>query len=148
MIGASCFILDVEVELLQVCGPLLMVIILQFSLYLHELQWLMISVDYCLLSNNVMSPLVAGFHNEVHFFVISRVLTAQHLIVSHYDRPWGGRAEKERRPPHSLKHLCRSQRVVAGLVVKVLGMSTSIASNHRMLFVGTDPTHIFPYHHP
>jgi hypothetical protein len=36
-IGASCFILDVEVELLQVCGPLLMAVILQFSMCLHEL---------------------------------------------------------------------------------------------------------------
>ena len=54
MIGASCFILYVEVELLQVCGPLLMAIILQFSLSLHELQWLMISVDDCLLTKNVM----------------------------------------------------------------------------------------------
>jgi hypothetical protein len=33
----SCFILDVEVELLKICGPLLMAIILQFSLCLHEL---------------------------------------------------------------------------------------------------------------
>jgi hypothetical protein len=37
VVGASCFILDVEVELLQVCGPLLMEIILQFSLCLLEL---------------------------------------------------------------------------------------------------------------
>jgi hypothetical protein len=37
MIDASYFILDVEVELLQVCGPLLMAVILQFSLCLHEL---------------------------------------------------------------------------------------------------------------
>jgi hypothetical protein len=44
-VGISYFILDVEVELLQVCGPLMMAIILQFSLGLHELQWLMISVD-------------------------------------------------------------------------------------------------------
>jgi hypothetical protein len=36
-IGASCFILDVEVEMLQVCGPLLMAVILQFHLCLHEL---------------------------------------------------------------------------------------------------------------
>ena len=36
-VGASYFILDVEVELVQVCGPLLMVVILQFSLCLHEL---------------------------------------------------------------------------------------------------------------
>jgi hypothetical protein len=75
VIGASCFILDVEMELLQVCGTLLMVVILQFSLCLHELQWLMISVDDCLLPKNVMSSLIAGFHNGVHFFVISRVLT-------------------------------------------------------------------------
>jgi hypothetical protein len=32
------FILDVEVELLQIFGPLLMAIILQFALCLHELQ--------------------------------------------------------------------------------------------------------------
>jgi hypothetical protein len=62
-------------ELLQVCGPLLMVIILQFPLCLHELQWLMISVDDCLLPNNVMSLLAIGLHNGVHLFVISRVLT-------------------------------------------------------------------------
>jgi hypothetical protein len=74
VIGASYFILDVEVELLQVCGPLLMAIILQFSLCLHELQWLMINVDDCLLPKNVMSPLAASLHNGVHFFVISRVL--------------------------------------------------------------------------
>ena len=75
MIGTSCFILDIEVEFLQVCGPLLMVIILQFSLCLHDLQWLMISVDECLLPKNVMFPLMAGLHNEVDLFVISRVLT-------------------------------------------------------------------------
>jgi hypothetical protein len=75
VIGASYFILDVKVELLQVCGPLLIVIILQFSLCLHELQWLMISVDGCLLPKNVMSPLETCFHNGVHFFIISRVHT-------------------------------------------------------------------------
>jgi hypothetical protein len=75
MIVASCFILDVEVELLQVCGPLLMAVILQFSLCLHELQWFMISVDDCLLPNNVMSPLTVGLYNGVHFLVVNRVLT-------------------------------------------------------------------------
>jgi hypothetical protein len=75
VIGASYFILDVEVELLQVCGPLLMAVILQFSLCLHELQWLMISVDDYLLPKNVMSPLATGLHNGVHFFFVSRVLT-------------------------------------------------------------------------
>jgi hypothetical protein len=74
MIGASCFIIDVEVELLEVCGPLLIVVILQFSLCLNELHWLMISVDNCLLPKNVMSLLVARFHNGLHFFVVSRVL--------------------------------------------------------------------------
>ena len=74
MVGASFFILDVKVELLQVCGPLLMAIILQFSLCLHKLQWLIISVDDCLLPKNVMSPLAGGLHNGVHFFVVSRVL--------------------------------------------------------------------------
>jgi hypothetical protein len=59
MVGAPCLILDVEMELLQVCGPLLMVVILQFSLCLHELQRLMISVDDCLLPENVMPPLEA-----------------------------------------------------------------------------------------
>jgi hypothetical protein len=75
VIGDSWFILDVEVELLQVCGPLLMAVILQFSFCRHELQWLMISVDECLLPKNVMSPLAASFHNGVHFFVIIMVLT-------------------------------------------------------------------------
>jgi hypothetical protein len=89
----SCFILDVEVEFLQVCGPLLMLIILQFSLSLHELQWLMINVVDCLLLKNVISPLAVGLHNGVHFFVVSRVLMGQNLIVSHYDRPQAACAE-------------------------------------------------------
>jgi hypothetical protein len=62
-------------ELLEVCGPLLMAVIFQFPLCLHELQWLMINVDDCLPPKNVMSPLAAGLHNGVHFFVVSRVLT-------------------------------------------------------------------------
>jgi hypothetical protein len=36
-VGTFCFILDVEVELLELCGPLLMAVIIQFSLCLHEL---------------------------------------------------------------------------------------------------------------
>jgi hypothetical protein len=74
VVDASYFILDVEVELLQVCGPLLMVVILQFSFCFHELQWLMISVDDGLLPKNVMSPLAIGLHDGVHLFVIIRVL--------------------------------------------------------------------------
>jgi hypothetical protein len=61
--------------LLQIGIPLLMAVILQFSLCLHELQWLMISVDDCLPPKNVMSQLAVGLHNGVHFFVVSRVLT-------------------------------------------------------------------------
>jgi hypothetical protein len=45
-----------------------MVVILQFSLCLHEMQCLMISVDDCLLPKNVMSPLAEGLHNGLHFF--------------------------------------------------------------------------------
>jgi hypothetical protein len=52
-----------------------MVVILQFSLCLHELQWIMINVDDCLLPKNVMSPLAACFHNGLHFFFVTRVLT-------------------------------------------------------------------------
>jgi hypothetical protein len=51
-----------------------MAIILQFTLCLHELQRLMISVDYCLLLENLMPPLVASLHNEVNFFIINGVL--------------------------------------------------------------------------
>jgi hypothetical protein len=51
-----------------------MVVILQFSLCLHELQQLMISVDDYLLLENVMPPMEVGFHNGVHLFVISGVL--------------------------------------------------------------------------
>jgi hypothetical protein len=65
MVDASCFIVDVEEELLQVCGPLLMAVIMQFSLCLHELQWLMISVDDCLLPKNEMYPFVIVLYNGV-----------------------------------------------------------------------------------
>jgi len=75
VVGASCIILYVEVELLQVFGPILIEVIIQFSLSLHELQRLMIDVDDCLLPNNVMPQLKVGFHNEVHLFFLIRVLT-------------------------------------------------------------------------
>jgi hypothetical protein len=75
LVGSPYLILDVEMELLQLCGPLLMVFILQFSLCPHELQRLMISVVDYLLPENVMSPLALRFYNGVHLFVISGVLT-------------------------------------------------------------------------
>jgi hypothetical protein len=74
LIGTSYFILDVEVELLQICAPLLRVVILQFSLCLHEPQWLMINVDDSLLPEDAMPPLVVGLHNGVHLFFVSWVL--------------------------------------------------------------------------
>jgi hypothetical protein len=58
VVGAPCLILDVDMEVLQVCGPLLMAVILQFTLYLHELQRLMLDLDDCLLPENVIPPLV------------------------------------------------------------------------------------------
>jgi hypothetical protein len=50
MIFSPCLILDVDMELLQVGGPLLMVFILQLPLCLYELQRLVIIVDDYLLS--------------------------------------------------------------------------------------------------
>jgi hypothetical protein len=75
LIGTAFFILDVEVELLQLCGTLMMEVILQFSFSLHELQRLMIHVDDCLLPDNVISLFLVVFHYGVQFFVVSRVLT-------------------------------------------------------------------------
>jgi hypothetical protein len=50
MICAPYLIIDVNMELLQVGGPLLMVVILQVPLFLYELQRLLICVDDHLLS--------------------------------------------------------------------------------------------------
>jgi len=58
MIGAIIFY--VEIKLLQVCGLICMVGILQFSLCFHELQRLVMSVDDCLLPKNVIIPLETG----------------------------------------------------------------------------------------
>jgi hypothetical protein len=74
VVGVTCLILDVEVELLQVCGPLLMVVIMQFSLCLHELQRIMIIVDDCLLPKNVIPPLATILYNGVDLFSVSGVL--------------------------------------------------------------------------
>jgi hypothetical protein len=75
VVGTSSLILNFEVELLQICGPLLIGFILQLALSLHELLCLMISVDDCLLIKNVIPPLAVGFHNGVHLFVVIRLLT-------------------------------------------------------------------------
>ena len=73
MIFVPCLILDVEMELLQVGGPLLMEVVLQLLLCLYELQRLLISVDDCLISQNVMFPLTIGLYIGIHFLVISGV---------------------------------------------------------------------------
>jgi hypothetical protein len=67
-------ILDIEMELLQVCKPLLMVVIMQHPLCLYELHRLVISVDDCLLSHNVMFPLTIGLYNGIHFLVIGGII--------------------------------------------------------------------------
>jgi hypothetical protein len=51
-----------------------MAIILQFPLYLYELQGLMVCVDDRFLSQNVMLPLLASLHNGIHLFVVSGIL--------------------------------------------------------------------------
>jgi hypothetical protein len=74
-IGDTYIILDVEMELLQVGGPLLMVVILQFPMCLYELHRLVISVYDCLFQQNVMFPLTTGLYNAIHFVVISGVFS-------------------------------------------------------------------------
>ena len=68
-ICVPCLIFDVEMELLQVGGPLLMVVVLQLPLCMYELHRLVISVDDCLLSHNLMFPLMTGLYNGIHFLV-------------------------------------------------------------------------------
>jgi hypothetical protein len=60
-IFSPCLILDVDMELFQVCGPFFAPIILQLPFCLYELQRLVINVDDCLLYHNVMFPLMEGF---------------------------------------------------------------------------------------
>jgi hypothetical protein len=52
-----------------------MVVILQLPLCLYELKRLVISVDDCLLSHNVMFPLTIGLYNGIHFLVIGGVFS-------------------------------------------------------------------------
>jgi hypothetical protein len=68
------FVLNVQMKLLQVCGPLLMAIVLQIPLCLYELQGSVVCVDDCFLSQNVMLPLPTSLHNGIHLFVISGIL--------------------------------------------------------------------------
>jgi hypothetical protein len=52
-----------------------MVVILKFSLCLHELQRIMINLDDCLLPENVMPTLEEDLYNGVPFFIVSGELT-------------------------------------------------------------------------
>jgi len=72
-ICAPCLILDVDMELLQVCGLFFMAVILQLPLCLYELERLVIGVDDCLLSHNVMFPLTIELYNGIHFLVIGGI---------------------------------------------------------------------------
>jgi hypothetical protein len=51
----------------------MMVVVLQLPLCLYELQRLVIIVDDCLLSHNVMFPLTTSLYNGIHFLVIGGV---------------------------------------------------------------------------
>jgi hypothetical protein len=74
IIGVALLVLDVQMNLLQICGPLLIAIVLQLPLCLYELQGSMVCVDDCVLPQNVMILLSTSLHNGIHFFVISGIL--------------------------------------------------------------------------
>ena len=57
----------------QVCGTLLMAVVLEFLLCLYELQRLVISVYGHLFPWNVMFPLKRVLYNGIHFLVIGGV---------------------------------------------------------------------------
>jgi hypothetical protein len=75
IIGATLLVLDVQKKLLQICGPLLMVIVLQLPLCLYELQGSTVCLDDRFLPQNVMLPLSTSLHNGIHFFIISGILS-------------------------------------------------------------------------
>ena len=74
IIGAALIVLDVQMKLLQICGPLLMAIILKLPLCLYELQGSVVYVDDFFLPENVILPLWTSLHNGIHFFVVSEIL--------------------------------------------------------------------------
>ena len=75
IIGATLLVLDVQMKFLQICGPLLMAIILQLPLHLYELHGSMVCVDDCLLLQNVMLSLSTSLHNGIHLFFTSGILS-------------------------------------------------------------------------
>jgi len=73
MIGAAPFVFNVQVELSQICRPLLIAIILQLPLCLYKLKRSMVSVDDRLLPHNVMFPFSASLNDGIHLFIIGGV---------------------------------------------------------------------------
>ena len=73
--GASPLILNVQMELLQVCGPFLMAIVLQLPLFFYELQGLVVYVYDHLFPHNVMLPLLVDLHNGIHLFFIGGIIS-------------------------------------------------------------------------
>ena len=59
IIGVTLLVLDVQRKFLQVCGPLLIVIVMKFPFCLYELQGLVVYVDEHFLPKNIMFPLSA-----------------------------------------------------------------------------------------
>ena len=74
MIGATLIVLDVQMKLLQVCGQLLMAILLKLPLCLYKLQGSVVYVDDHFLPQNVMIPLLPSLHNGIHIFVIGGII--------------------------------------------------------------------------
>jgi len=73
MVGVSLLVLDVQVELLQVHGTLLIAVIFQLYLCLHELHRPVISLDDPFHLHNVILPLSTCLHNVLHLFVVGGV---------------------------------------------------------------------------
>ena len=74
--------------MLQVCGPLLMAIVLQLPLCLYELHGLVVCVYDRFIPQNVRIPLSASLHNGIHFFFISGILSDYvrqcQIVISHW----------------------------------------------------------------
>ena len=65
IMGAAILVLNVQMEMLQICGPFLMVIVLQISLCLYELQGSVVCVDDHFFPQNVMLRLTIDLHNGI-----------------------------------------------------------------------------------
>lgn len=69
----SLLICNVQMELFQICRPLLMVIIMQLPLGLYKMERSVICVGDHLLPRNVMFPLPEILHDRIHLFIIGGV---------------------------------------------------------------------------